>query len=198
MSESGTFDFQTQSDSSYIRKTVIQAYNYQPEPFMLSEDTPRRLVGETMKRWTFRSFDAYDSHEVTVPIDVTFSMDQTGVHGRINNRSNFNIEESFFLYDRRNAANLGTVKANSQREFTLPLKNDHYPPILENYLRDMIHLYTATYSNPHFFFGKIQDDQGALVINGSARKAISSAYVAVYADSPEAMPLNPWAITVRY
>jgi hypothetical protein len=198
MAESGTFNFQTQSDSSYIRKTVIQAYNYQPEPFILSEDLPRRLVGETMKRWTFRAFDAYDSGEQSLPIDVKFSMAQDGIRGRITNRSNYDVEESFFLYDRRNAANLGTVRAKSGREFTLPLKNDHYPPILENYLRDILHLYTATYSNPHFFFGKIKNYPGALIINGAARKANSNAYIAVYADNPDAVVLNPWAVAVRY
>jgi|GEM_PF-3371911 len=198
MSESGTFDFQSQSESSYLRKTAISAYNYQPEPFLFSEDLPHRLVGETMKRWTFRAFDAYDTQPLSLPIDVKFSVGPDGLRGRIINRGDRDIEESFFLYDSLNAANLGTLKSKSDRTFTLSLKNDHYPPVTEKHLRDLLHLYAASYANPHFFFGKIRNYRGELVINGKNHQASSTAYVAVYADSPDAVVLNPWALTVGY
>jgi hypothetical protein len=198
MSESGTFDFQSNSESSYLRKTVIQSYNYQPEPFVLSEDLPRRLVGESLKRWSFRAFDVYDAQPCSVQVDVNFSIRSDGLTGRIVNRSDYDIEESFFLYDSLNAANLGTLKSKSERSFTLGLKNDRYPPIAEKMLRDLLHLYSASYSNPHFYFGKVRTFPRELVINGKERKSESTVYIAIYVDSPNAIILAPFTITGTY
>lgn len=198
MSESGTFDFQSSSESSYLRKTAIQSFNYQPEPFVLSEDLPRQLIGESMKRWTFRSFDAFDLQTASLNFDVKFHVDSKEVRGEIVNASNYDIQESFFLYDSRNSASLGTVKAGSTRSFTLPLKSDRYPPFAEKHLRDLLHLYAASFSNPHFFFGEIHDAKGELIVNGRGRKTESTIYIAVYADSPDAIVLNPWLPSVTY
>lgn len=198
MSESGTFDFQSSSESSYLRKTAFQSFNYQPEPFVLSEDLPRQLLGESMKRWTFRSFDAFDLQTVYLNLNLKFSLNSKEVHGEILNGTNYDIEESFFLYDSRNAAALGTVKAGSTKSFSFPLKSDRYPPFAERHLRDLLHLYSSSFSNPHFFFGEIRDAKGELIVNGRGRKTESTIYIAVYADSADAIVLNPWLPTVTY
>jgi hypothetical protein len=195
LSESGTFDFQAASESSYLRKTAIQSFNYQSEPFVLSEDLPRRLVGETMKRWTFRSFDAFDLQPQTFDVDVQFAIKSGILEGTVVNETSHDIEESFFMYDSRNSAALGTLKARSSKSFTIPLKSDSYPPFAEKHLRDLLHLYSASYSNPHFFLGSIDDSSGELIVNGHGRKTESTVYVVVYADSPDAMVINPWLLT---
>jgi hypothetical protein len=195
MSESGTFDFQAGSESSYLRKTAIQSFNYQSEPFVLSEDLPRRLVGETMKRWTFRSFDAFDLQPRNVDLDVKFEIKSGILQGTVVNGTSHEIEDSFFMYDSRNSAALGTLKAKSSKSFTISLKSDSYPPFAEKHLRDLLHLYSASYSNPHFFLGVIEDTGGELVVNGQGRKTESTVYVVVYADSPDAIVINPWLLT---
>jgi len=198
MTESGVFNFQASSESSYLRKTAMQMFNYQSEPFVLSEDLPRSLIGETMKRRTFRSFDAFDLQTKTLPVNVTFDVRDGQLTGRIINSSTFAIEESFFLYDSRNALELGTIAAGQIRTFTFPLKSDHYPPFAERHLRDLLHLYSASYSNPHFFLGTIQDTNIGLIVNGQKRKTVSKTYIAVYAESPNATVINPWTITQVY
>jgi hypothetical protein len=151
-----------------------------------------------MKRWTFRSFDAFDLQTTSLKFDVKFHVDSGEVRGEIVNGSNYDIQESFFLYDSRNSAALGTVKAGSVRSFTLSLKSDRYPPFAEKHLRDLLHLYAASFSNPHFFFGEIHDAKGELIVNGRGRKTESTIYIAVYADSPSAVVLNPWLPSVTY
>ena len=195
LSESGTFDFQSSSESSYLRKTAVQSFNYQSEPFVLSEDLPRRLVGETMKRWTFRAFDSFDLQRVSFQIDVTFSIQSGELHGMVKNDSSHNIEDSFFLYDSRNSTALGTLKAGSSKSFKIPLKSVSYPPFAEKHLRDLLHLYSASYSNPHFFLGVIKDHDSELIVNGRGKKTESRVYVVVYADSPDATVINPWLLT---
>ncbi len=195
MSESGTFDFQSNSETSYLRKTAVQTFNYQAEPFVLSEDLPRRLVGETMKRWTFRSFDAFDSQPVSLNVDVKFTMQPGKLQGKVVNASPYVLNNSFFMYDSRNSAALGTIKAGETRTFTILLKSDRYPPFAEKHLRDLLQLYAASFSNPHFLLGEIHDKEGELIVNGLARKTDSTVYVAVYADSPDAIVINPWVLT---
>ena len=195
LAESGTFDFQSSSESSYLRKTAIQSYNYQPEPFVLSEDLPRRLVGESMKRWTFRSFDAFDSQPLSLDLEVTYQVNSGELNGKVVNRSSYDLQESFFLYDSKNSSALGTVRAGSTKTFSMPLRSDRYPPFAEKHLRDLLHLYAASFSNPHFLFGEIHDRKGELIVNGRGRKTDSIVYVAVYVDSPDAVVLNPWQVT---
>jgi hypothetical protein len=195
MAESGTFDFQTGSESSYLRKTAFQSFNNAPEPFVLSEDLPRRLLGESMKRWTFRAYDAFDSQRISLPIHVEIRVESDTVYGKVTNGTSYDIRESFFLYDSRNAASLGTVEAGSSKSFTVELQSRAYPPFAEKHLRDLLHLYAASYSNPHFFFGMVQDQNGEFVVNGRGRKVESTVYVAVYVDSPDATVVNPWTLT---
>jgi hypothetical protein len=198
MTESGTFDFQAASESSYLRKTALQMFNYQSEPFMLSEDLPRSLIGEAMKRRTFRSFDAFDLQAAVIPVSVAFDVRNGQLNGKVMNSSNFDLEDCFFMYDSRNALQLGAISAGRITNFSLPLKSDHYPPFAERQLRDLLQLYAASYSNPHFFFGTIRDSENQLVVNGRKRKTESKTYLAVYAHSPNATVLNPWVITQVY
>ena len=190
---SGTFEFQAIPENSFLRKFAIQSFTYQPEPYQFSEDLPRKLVGETLKNWTFRTFDAVSFGPSSMEIDIRIQVRGEELRGQVTNSGAQPLQESFFMYDNKNAVPLGLIPSGSSRSFTLRLNNSSAVPFAEPQLRDLLDLGNLSYSNPHFFFGRIDEAGGELIINGKSRPTVCTKYIAVYVETKEAGPIHGWA-----
>lgn len=184
VSATGTFDFEAAPPDSYLRKFALQSMTYQPEPFTLSEDLPHTLLGEKMKNWTFRSFEATGIDSISVPLTISLRIDGDVLAGTLHNASTLAFSKAYFYYDSRNSIDLGPVPAGSKRTFSIRL-NSGAPVVTELQLRDMLDLYSLSYSSPHFFFGEAEPAKGKLVINGHPRETQLVRFVAAYVDSEE-------------
>lgn len=182
MSATGTFDFEAVPPNSYLRKFAMESMNYQPEPFTLSEDLPHALLGETMKNWTFRTFESVSLDATSIPLTVSVRPDGDVLTGTIRNASTLSFTKAFFYYDSRNSIDLGEVSAGSTRSFSLKLDSKAPIFVTEPQLRDLLDLYSVSYASPHFFFGETAPAQGKLVINGQTRQTTLNRYVAAYVD----------------
>lgn len=189
---SGTFEFQAIPENSFLRKFAFEAFTYQPEPYQFSEDLPRKLVGETLKNWTFRTFDGIASGPPSIEIDVRIQAQGDEIRGQVTNLSDQPLQESFFLYDMRNAVQLGLIPADATRSFSLRLNSSSAVPFSEPQLRDLLDLYSLSYADPHFFFGRIDNTKGEIVINGTKRPTVCTKYIAVYVETKDAGPVHGW------
>lgn len=182
MSDTGTFDFVAVPSNSYLRKFSIDSSSYQPEPFTLSEDLPHALLGETMKNWTFRTFESVGTDSTATKLTVSIRLDGDVITGTVRNASALTFTKSLFYYDFRNSIDLGELGAGKNRSFLLKLNSKSPVVVAEPQLRDLLDLYSVSYGSPHFFFGETAPGQGKLVINGQTRDTKLNRYVAAYAD----------------
>lgn len=192
-SESGEFDFQAVPENSYLTKAVRQTYNFQFEPFVLIEDFPHTLTGESLKTWTFRTFDAISSQPDSTGVHVNAQIDGTKLYGSVRNNSSYVLRECFFLYDRLNSAKLQTIEPGESRRFEIELNNRSAIPMAEPHLRSLLDLSRPSYTRPHFFMGQVQDEKGEIKINGKRRKTDCTRYITVYAAVTEEGPANAWS-----
>lgn len=188
----GIFDLQAYPDNSYLTRPVRRAYNYQIEPFVLSEDLPFTLEQVRNKSYTFRTFDAISSQPASFPIQVRTTIQDQELQGSVSNASTYSIHDSFFFYDKKNAVSLGTIGPGAKRNFTLKLSNISYPPFAENHLRDLLDLYNLSHADAHFFLGNIPDARGVIRINQKRINTVSNQYVAVYVHVEGRGPENKW------
>ncbi len=206
-SESGDFDFQAVPENSYLTKAVRQtySYNYQFEPFVLIEDLPHKLTGESMKTWTFRTFDAISSQVESTGVQVSAQIDGTKLYGSVRNNGRYALRECFFMYDRLNSAKLQLIEAGETQKFEIELDNRSTIPMAEPHLRSLLDLSKPSHTRPHFFLGQVQDEEGEIRINGKSRKTDCTRYITVYVPVAEKGPANSWkwsqplnpAVTVR-
>jgi hypothetical protein len=182
MSATGTFDFEAVPSNSYLRKFAMESMTYQPEPFTLSEDLPHALLGETMKNWTFRTFESIGTDATSIPLTVSIRLDGDVLVGTIRNASALTFSKAFFYYDSRNSIDLGQVAAGSTRSFSFTLDSKAPVFVTEPQLRDLLDLYSISYASPHFFLGETAPGQGKLVINGQTHQTALNSYVAAYVD----------------
>jgi hypothetical protein len=192
----GIFDLQAYPENSYLSRPVKRTYNYQVEPFILSEDLPFTLEQIRNKSYTFRTFDATSSQPASFPLHVHAVIQDQELRGNIFNASNYSIRDSFFFYDNKNTVSLGTIGPGSKRNFNLKLSNATYPPFAENHLRDLLNLYSASHSDAHFFLGNIPDMKGMVRINQKQIETVSNQYVAVYVQVEGRGPENKWGTVV--
>ncbi len=193
--ESGTFRFAPPQQNSYLRKFMMQSFNYLPEPYILSEDLPHQLLGERLKDWTFRTFDAVSEESISVPVQLTLSVHDTSLSGNVSNHTGYKILESFIYYDSKNAFALGTLQPGQSRHFSLTLDNSSPVPFSIPQLNDLLNLNNLSYANPHFFFGQIEDQAGTLIINGQNRKTNLTQYLAAFIETKDAGPVHGWRPT---
>jgi hypothetical protein len=206
-SESGDFDFQAVPENSYLTKAVRQSYsyNYQFEPFVLIEDLPHTLTGESMKTWTFRTFDAISSQVESTGVQVNAQIDGTKLYGSVRNNGRYTLRECFFMYDRLNSAKLQLIEPGETQKFEIELNNRSTIPMAEPHLRALLDLSKPSHTRPHFFLGQVQDEDGEIKINGKSRKTDCTRYITVYVPVAEKGPANSWnwsqpfnpAVTVR-
>ena len=192
VSESGTFDFQAVPENSYITKAVRQTMSYQMEPYVLSEDYPHTLSGESLRTWTFRTFDAISAQPESHGIQVSAQIDGNTLYGTIRNNGSHTFNEAFFLYNRLNSATLGPIERGESRKFQIELNDRSAIPMAEPHLRALLDLGSVSHSRPHFFFGEIQKASGTLKINGKERNTDCTKYVAVYVSVAEKGPPSTW------
>jgi hypothetical protein len=202
-SESGDFDFQAVPENSYLTKAVRQTSTYQFEPFILVEDLPHTLTGESMKTWTFRTFDAISSQPESTGIQVNAQIDGTKLYGSVRNNGHSVLRDCFFLYDRLNSAKLQIIEPGQTRKFEIELNNRSSMPMAEPHLRTLLDLSRPSHTRPHFFMGQVQDENGEIKINGKSKKTNCTRYVTVYVGVAEKGPANTWsapfnpAMTIR-
>jgi hypothetical protein len=192
VSESGTFDFQAVPENSYITKAVRQTMTFQLEPFVLSEDYPHTLSGESLRTWTFRTFDAISAQPESHGVQISARIDGNTLYGVVRNNGSYSFNESFFLYNRLNSATLGPIERGETRKFQIELNNRSSMPMAEPHLRTLLDLGGVSHSRPHFFFGETQNASGSLKINGKERKTDCTRYVAVYVSVAEKGPASTW------
>lgn len=193
-SESGDFDFQAVPENSYLTKAVRQSYsyNYQFEPFVLIEDLPHTLTGESMKTWTFATFDAISSQPESTGVQVTTQIDGTKLYGSVRNGSRYTLRDCFFLYDRLNSERLQVIEPGETRKFEIELNNRSTIPMAEPHLRALLDLNRPSHTRPHFFMGQVQDEDGEIKINGKSRKTDCTRYITVYVPVSAKGPANTW------
>lgn len=191
-SESGEFDFQAIPENSYLTKAVRQTINYQFEPFVLIEDLPHTLTGESLKTWTFRTFDAISSQPESSGVSITTRIDGTKLYGTVRNNGAHILKECFFLYDRVNSAKLQTIEPGEVSRFEIELNNRSAMPMAEPHLRALLDLSRPSHTRPHFFLGEVQDGKGEIRINGKSRQTDCTRYITVYAPVAEKGPANIW------
>lgn len=192
MDQSGTFDFQAVPENSYLRKFVQSAITYQPEPYTVSEDLPRTLLGETLKNWTFRTFDAISSEPVQIKVHVKTELQGAQLKATVQNGMDSTLSDAMFIYDSKNAIALPQIAQNSNYSFVLPLTNTSTIPYAERQLKDLLDLYTPSYSQPHFFFAKVTNATGEITINGEKKGTACTRYIAVFIQVEGAGPTNNW------
>ena len=193
LSESGKFTYQAVPENSFMTKAALQAFTYLPEPFTLSEDLPHCIVGENVKTWTYRTFDAVSAEPLALPVAVTAEIDGGKLTGTVTNSGQTAITNSFFVYDSKNSAPIGRLNAGGTLPFSLELNNTSPPPFAESHLRGLLDLHGLSLTNAHFFFGEILDEPGAIAINGQDRPTDCLQYIAVYINLRQRGPSNAWA-----
>jgi hypothetical protein len=202
-SESGEFDFQAVPENSYLTKAVRQTINFQFEPFVLIEDLPHTLTGESLKTWTFRTFDAISSQTESTGVQVNAQIDGTKLYGSVRNNGPYVLRECFFLYDRLNSAKLQIIEPGETRKFEIELDNRSTIPMAEPHLRSLLDLNRPSHNRPHFFLGQVQDGNGEIKINGKSKKTDCTRYITIYVPVTDKGPANAWtqplnpAITLR-
>jgi len=202
-SESGEFDFQAVPENSYLTKAVRQTVTFQFEPFVLIEDLPHTLSGESMKTWTFRTFDAISSQPESTGVQVNAQIDGTKLYGSVRNTGRYVLRDCFFLYDRLNSAKMQVIEPGETRKFEIELNNRSSMPMAEPHLRQLLDLSRPSHTRPHFFLGQVQDEDGEIKINGKSKKTDCTRYVTVYVPVIEKGPANAWsqplnpAVTLR-
>lgn len=190
LSQAGTYDIHAVPENSFLRKNSFQNFQYVPEPYVLEEDLPRQITGEKIKNWTFKTFDAISVENGPYPITVTAHIVDNELTGVVQNNSPDELTDSFFFYDFLNSVTLGSIPPESSRNFSVPLKGLGAAPFAEQHLRDLLHLYSVSYSDPHLFFGQVSGTQSELFINGKSRKTYSTQYIGVYVNIRDAGPLK--------
>lgn len=202
-SESGEFDFQAVPENSYLTKAVRQTVTFQFEPFVLIEDLPHTLTGESMKTWTFRTFDAISSQPESTGVQVNAQIDGTKLYGSVRNNGRYVLRDCFFLYDRLNSAKMQVIGPGETRKFEIELNNRSSMPMTEPHLRQLLDLSRPSHTRPHFFLGQVQDEDGEIKINGKSKKTDCTRYITVYVPVTEKGPANTWsqplnpAVTLR-
>lgn len=191
MVQSGTFRFQAVPENSYMSKFALATVTGTPEPYTLVEDIPRGLVGEGLKNWTFRTFEAVGMAPVAEQVTVAVHIDGNVLTGKVVNDSSQEMERAFFVYDSKNSVMLGNIAPRNTRNFTLALSNSTTIPFTEIHLRNLLNLYNLSYSNPHFLFGEVHT-RGEFLINGNSRGTECLKYVAVFVQTEEGEPGNIW------
>ncbi|HSE41572.1 MAG TPA: hypothetical protein VLH08_12495 [Acidobacteriota bacterium] len=195
VSDSGTFDFQAVPENSYITKAVRQRMNYQMEPFVLSEDYPHTLSGESLKSFTFRIFDAISTQPESHGVEISAQIDGKRLYGTVRNKGRFHFKEAFFFYDRQNSATLGKIEPGEVRNFNIELNNRSVIPMAEPHLRTLLDLDGVSHSRPHFFFGETSKEKGILKINTKDRTTECIRYVAIYVPISANAPSDIWTPT---
>lgn len=189
--QSGTFRFQAMPGNSYMSKFVQRSVTGIPEPYTLSEDAPLALIGENLKNWTFRTFDAVSLDTITEPITVYIKINGNRLTGEVRNDSHSEITGAFFVYDSKNSVSLEKINPRSSRTFSLLLNDSSVVPFTEVHLRNLINLYNLSYSNPHFLFGEART-HGEFLINGKSQRTDLLKYVAVFVQTGEGVPGKLW------
>ena len=126
LSESGTFSYQAVPENSFMIKSARQTFNPLPEPFTLTEDLPHSIVGEDVKTWTYRMFDAIKRRNIKFPVQLEAEFHRNRITVPSNQvRQRY---EPSFVYDSKNSASLGTIDGHSSKSFSLELNNLSAPP----------------------------------------------------------------------
>lgn len=191
MVQSGTFRFQAIPDDSYMSKFVQRSVTGTPEPYTLSEDVPRALIGEDLKNWTFRTFDAVSMAPLTEPLSVSVKIDGNQLIGRVKNSSSKEITQAFFVYDSKNAISIGNIAPESSKDFSLTLNDSTVVPFTEIHLRNLLNLYSVSYASPHFLFCEIHD-RGEFLISGKGHTTDLLKYVAIFVQTEEGESGKIW------
>jgi len=182
--ESGTHEFQAVPADSYMTKSG-RAMTGKPDPYTFSQDPPYSLVNERVKDWTFRIFDAVKSVPAEPTVDVEAARSGNTVSGRVTNRTDFTIRESFYFYTAAHTVSLGTLAPGQSRPFTLDLLRLSQVPFAEYQLRDLLNMHSLSHADPHFFFGVLEDPPGQIRINGNVHRTVRRQYMAVFGDVQE-------------
>ncbi len=191
MIQSGTFRFQAMPGSSYMSKFVQRSVTGIPEPYTLSEDAPFALIGENLKNWTFRTFDAVSLEPISEPISVSIKINCNQLTGEVRNESQKEITGAFFVYDSKNSVRLEKINPRSSQTFSLTLNDSSVVPFTEVHLRNLLNLYNLSYSNPHFLFGESRD-HGEFLVNGKSQRTDLLKYMAVFVQTEEGVPGKLW------
>jgi hypothetical protein len=191
MVQSGTFRFQAIPDDSYMSKFVQRSVSGTPEPYILSEDVPRALIGEDLKNWTFRTFDAVSLAPLSEPLSISIKINGNQLMGTVKNGTSKEIVQAFFVYDSRNAVSLGNIAPQASKNFSLILNDSSVVPFTEVHLRNLLNLYSLSYSNPHFLFCEIRD-RGEFLVSGKGQGTDLLKYVAVFVQTEEGESGKIW------
>ena len=193
LSESGKFTFQAVPENSFMTKAAQQTFTPLPEPFTLSEDLPHGIIGENIKTWTYRTFDAISTEPLTLPVEVSVRIDGTKLYGKVTNSGQAAITNAFFVYDSKNTASIPRLEPGASASFEVELNNSSPPPFAETHLRGLLDLRGLALTSAHFFFGEIHDAPGQIVVNGRNRATDCLQYIAVYVNLHGPGPYNTWA-----
>ncbi|HET6266185.1 MAG TPA: hypothetical protein VFG11_00580, partial [Acidobacteriota bacterium] len=158
----------------------------------LSEDLPHALVGETLKNWSFRAFESISTQSIPMPLRVDIVAEENRIRGVVRNETNLNLTKSFFFFNRLNVAPIGDIPAHGSREFSFTLTGKSSMPYTEVYLRDLLNLYSPSYSSPHFFYAETPETRGAISVNGKIRDTFLYQYLAVYVQIHALAAGSPW------
>lgn len=191
MVQSGTFRFQAMPDTSYMSKFVQRSVTGMPEPYTLSEDVPRSLVGETLKNWTFRTFEAVSLTPLSEPVSLEVRMDGSVLHGEIKNNTKAEISNAFFVYDSKNSTRPMSIAPGGAQQFSLTINDSSTLPFTEVHLRNLLNLYSLSYSNPHFVVGQMKTN-GEFWINGKSRQTDCLKYIAIFVQIQNGEPGKEW------
>ncbi len=197
VSDSGTFDFQAVPENSFISKSIRPGARFAVEPFVFSEDYPHTLSGESLKSFSFRSFDAIsDQAESSHGIQVSTRIDGERLYGTVRNNGPYNFKDAFFFYSRLNSATFGSLEKGETRKFEIQLNNRSTLPFSEPHLRTLLNLDGHSHSYPHFFFGETNKTKGILRIDGKDRSTDCTRYIAVYVSVSGSGEPNIWKPTL--
>lgn len=193
LSESGTFTYQAVPENSFMIKSARQTFNPLPEPFVLTEDLPHRIVGEDVKTWAYRMFDASSVEGKDLPLELSVRLDGNMVTGTLVNHGKLPIQNARFVYDSKNSAYIGTIDGESSRTFAVELNNTSAGALTSDISR-LLDLRSLSLTNPHFFVGELGNSNGEVVINGKKLATDNLEYVAVYVNIAGAGLMNPWPL----
>lgn len=194
LSDSGKFTYQALPENSFMTKSGRQPLTYLPEPFTLAEDLPHSIVGENVKTWTYRTFDAIGVESMKFPVELTAEFHNSTITGTVRNAGRSTLTNTMFVYDSKNSAPIGEIRSGSSKTFSIELNNLSPPPYSALDLQRLLDLRGLSLSNPHFLYGEMHDAPGEVVINGKNRATDNLQYFGVFVNLHGTAPLNAWPV----